>query len=48
MWDPQQLTTLLAYSACYGDNFMFLTDKEAMRIYLNRSALVELSSGYTD
>jgi hypothetical protein len=23
MWDPQHLTTLKAFMACYGDNFFF-------------------------
>jgi hypothetical protein len=25
MWDPQQLTTLEAYTACYKDSFMFFS-----------------------
>jgi hypothetical protein len=24
MWDPQHLTTLQAYTECYGDSFIFL------------------------
>jgi hypothetical protein len=39
MWDPQRLTTLWAFTACYRDSFTLLT-------FTNRGSSVSVVTGY--
>jgi hypothetical protein len=39
MWDPQRLTTLWAFTACYRDNFTFYLLRHAYNICLSDTSL---------
>jgi hypothetical protein len=34
MWDPQHLTALWAFTACYGDSFTFIYDMSFLQMFL--------------